>query len=81
MRRAGNANFLCHRTFPSGSLWLSVHAARSDGARTIGEGMDGRITGEMPEERPLSGDPPLGRRTNADVDENKPNGLLVAVIR
>jgi hypothetical protein len=31
MRRAGNAYFLCHRTFPSGSGWLPVPAARSDG--------------------------------------------------
>jgi hypothetical protein len=81
MRRAGNANFFCHRTFPSGSLWLSVHAARSNGARTVGEGMDGRITGEMPRRRPLRAGSLYGRRTNADVDENKPNGLLVVVIR
>ncbi len=45
MRRAGNTNFLCHRTFPSGSLWLSVHAARSDGdAQETAGGWDGRIT-------------------------------------
>jgi hypothetical protein len=30
---------------------------------------------------PLREGLPEGRRTNADVDENKPNGLLVVVIR
>jgi hypothetical protein len=31
MRRAGDANLFCHRTFPSGGLGLPVHAARRDG--------------------------------------------------
>ncbi len=31
MRRAGNTNLFCHRTLPSGGLWLPVHAARRDG--------------------------------------------------
>jgi hypothetical protein len=31
MRRAGDTNFLCHRTFPAASFELSAPAARCDG--------------------------------------------------